>query len=261
MKNVHARSLVPRVGGITLALVLCVCGAHGQTKKAQKASSKQKPKTQTELTRLREEFVNLTREYRANLDKLLKSYEATASREEARLHQSEALYTEGLISKSQLDEYEHSVVAAREKVTDTQLQITNADAQIADTLVEARAEEQFARIKVPAKGGFTSTASFIRYTGSVSWVLADAWRVQQFFQTTFKRPLPIAVFGQGAIHDRWRLDHHNAMDLSLHPDSVEGQAVMNFLRANGIPFLAFREAIPGTATGPHIHVGRPSHRY
>jgi len=69
------------------------------------------------------------------------------------------------------------------------------------------------------------------------------------------------VFGQGSIHDRWRLDHHNAMDVSLSPDGVEGQALLGFLRANGIPFLAFRQAIPGTATGPHIHIGRPSHRY
>jgi len=69
------------------------------------------------------------------------------------------------------------------------------------------------------------------------------------------------VFGQGSIHDRWRLDHHNSMDVSLHPDGPEGQALLGYLRANGIPFLAFRQAIPGTATGPHIHVGRPSHRY
>ena len=82
-----------------------------------------------------------------------------------------------------------------------------------------------------------------------------------FFQDTFQRSLPIGVFGQGAIHDRWRLDHRNAMDLSVNPDGAEGQALINFLRGNGIPFSAFREAIPGTATGPHIHVGRPSHRF
>ena len=111
------------------------------------------------------------------------------------------------------------------------------------------------------RGGTMSTASFIRYNGAAVWALSDAWKVQRFFLDTFKEPLPIAVFGQGSIHDRWRLDHHNAMDISLHPDGAEGQALLGFLRANGIPFLAFREAIPGTATGPHIHIGRPSHRY
>ncbi|HKY41543.1 MAG TPA: hypothetical protein VJM50_00495, partial [Pyrinomonadaceae bacterium] len=91
--------------------------------------------------------------------------------------------------------------------------------------------------------------------------IGEAWKVQRFYSDTFKKQLPIAVFGQGAIHDRWRLDHRNAMDISLHPDSVEGQTLLNFLQKNGIPYLAFRAAIPGTATGPHIHIGRPSHRY
>jgi hypothetical protein len=101
----------------------------------------------------------------------------------------------------------------------------------------------------------------IRFQGGGSWNLGDAWKVQKFYSDSFKKPLPVAVFGQGSIHDRWRLDHRNAMDISLHPDGVEGQALMSFLQKNGIPFLAFREAIPGTATGPHIHIGRPSHRY
>jgi hypothetical protein len=33
------------------------------------------------------------------------------------------------------------------------------------------------------------------------------------------------------------------------------------LRAEKIPFLVFRHAISGVATGPHIHIGRPSRRY
>ena len=35
---------------------------------------------------------------------------------------------------------------------------------------------------------------------------------------------------------------------------------MEYLRANGIPFIAFHFAVPGKATGPHIHIGLPSHR-
>jgi hypothetical protein len=33
------------------------------------------------------------------------------------------------------------------------------------------------------------------------------------------------------------------------------------LKTEKIPFLVFRHAIPGVATGPHIHIGFPSHRY
>jgi hypothetical protein len=180
---------------------------------------------------------------------------------EERLAQSKKLYSEGLISKVQLDENERAVATARDKVSEVKQQMTTADTQIANTLVEADADAKMAKAGKAAKGSLIQTASFIRYNGSATWILSDAWKIQQFFQETFKRPLPVAVFGQGAIHDRWRLDHHNALDISLNPDGIEAQTLMNFLRANGIPFSAFREAIPGTATGPHIHIGRPSHRY
>jgi hypothetical protein len=50
------------------------------------------------------------------------------------------------------------------------------------------------------------------------------------------------------------------MDVAVQPDSPEGEALMAYLRSQGIPFIAFRHAVPGSATGAHIHIGRPSHR-
>ena len=96
---------------------------------------------------------------------------------------------------------------------------------------------------------------------SQRWSLADSKKVENFFFTKFGRPLPTSAFGQSDIHDRWGLDHRQGLDVGLHPDSVEGIALVDFLRAEKIPFLVFRHAIPGVATGPHIHIGRPSHRY
>ena len=96
--------------------------------------------------------------------------------------------------------------------------------------------------------------------GTGRWRLADATRVKEFFSSTFKRPLPLTAFGQSELHDRWGLDHRNGMDVGLHPDSVEGRALIEFLRRESIPFMAFRSAIPGVATGPHIHIGNRSPR-
>src|SRR5215813_11387969 len=96
---------------------------------------------------------------------------------------------------------------------------------------------------------------------SPRWSLADAKKVENFFFKKFGRPLPTSAFGQSDIHDRWGLDHRQGLDVGLHPDSVEGSALVEFLQAEKIPFLVFRQAIPGVATGPHIHIGRPSHRY
>lgn len=96
---------------------------------------------------------------------------------------------------------------------------------------------------------------------SGTWRISDSSRVESFFMDKFGRSLPLGAFGQSYLHTRWGLDHRNGMDVSLHPDSTEGRALMSFLRTEGIPFLAFRGPIPGVATGPHIHVGNPSPRF
>jgi hypothetical protein len=253
-------------------LFLFPSAARSQNKVAAKPAAK-KPQAKTpqakpaprkpvdELTRLREEFIKATNDYKANLDKLRASYEKSVGRAEAELTKSKELFAAGLISKKTMETAEAEVAQAKDKVSEVNRRMTNADSQIADTLLEAEAETKIAKSKPIPRGSLVKSAALIRYNGAAVWALSDAWKVQNFFTQVFKKPLPVAVFGQGAIHDRWRLDHHNAMDVSLHPDGPEGQALLGFLRANGIPFLAFRQAIPGTATGPHIHIGRPSHRY
>jgi hypothetical protein len=50
------------------------------------------------------------------------------------------------------------------------------------------------------------------------------------------------------------------MDVAVHPDSIEGKALIAHLRTSGIPFIAFRGAVAGSSTGPHIHIGKPSGR-
>lgn len=122
------------------------------------------------------------------------------------------------------------------------------------TLLDAT---RVARIERPSSGEPKQVVS----DPAQDWSLADAKKVQNFFFTKFGRPLPTSAFGQSEIHDRWGLDHRQGMDIGLHPDSEEGVALVNFLRTERIPFLVFRHAIPGVATGPHIHIGRPSHRY
>ena len=252
---------VVNTGLILVALLFHCLPAAAQKRKPAEKTKLAQTKPVDELARLREEFIKATKEYKDSLEKLLASYEKTVATAQTRVTQSRELFAQGLISKNDVEASERALADANDKVTETKLRMNGADAQIADALLEADAESTLAKSKPMAKGSLLKTAAYIRFNGGASWALTDAWKVQRFFSDTFKKPLPIAVFGQGAIHDRWRLDHHNAMDVSLHPDGAEGQALLNYLRSNGIPFLAFRAAIPGTATGPHIHIGRPSHRY
>jgi len=239
------------------ALTLCVdVSAQRRTKK--KPAPAQPP---SELSKLREEYVKATNEYKASLGKLLPYYENDVKKAEENLQKSKKLLAEGLIPKKQVEENERELAVAKQKIAETNRALTSADEQIAAVLVEAAANDEIAKNLRLAKQSLVRTAAFTRYTGAGGWNLSEAWKVQRFFSDTFSKQLPIAVFGQGAIHDRWRLDHRNAMDIQLHPDGPEGRALLDFLQKNGIPYLAFRSAIPGTATGPHIHIGRPSHRY
>jgi hypothetical protein len=84
--------------------------------------------------------------------------------------------------------------------------------------------------------------------------------IKPFFVSKFGRTLPVSAFGQTRLHNRLGFDHRNSVDVALSPDSAEGRALLGKLRGFGVPFIAFRKAIPGIATGAHIHVGRPSPR-
>jgi len=84
--------------------------------------------------------------------------------------------------------------------------------------------------------------------------------IKGFFSSTFGRSLPVSAFGQTSLHSHMGFDHRNAVDVALSPDSAMGRALMSSLRSKGVPFIAFRHAIPGIATGAHIHVGKPSRR-
>lgn len=259
------KSLAVNVCRITLAGCLIVftigiTSASGQ-RQSQKKPTPAAPTPVNELAKLRDDYIKTTNEYKASLEKLIAIYETNVKKAKEKLDQSKKLLDEGLISRVQVEKHEFAVDEAQEKLDGARRQLKEADAQIAAILVETEAEKTIAKNLRLARQSLVRTGSFIRFTGSSGWGLGQAYKIQRFFSDTFKKELPVAVFGQGAIHDRWRLDHRNALDISLHPDSAEGQALLSFLQQNGIPYLAFRSAIPGTATGPHIHIGRPSHRY
>jgi hypothetical protein len=85
-------------------------------------------------------------------------------------------------------------------------------------------------------------------------------RVERFFESRFGRALPVSARGQTPVHDRLGLDHSRAVDVAVHPASVEGQALIRYLTKSRVAHLAFRSALPGAATGAHIHIGPASPR-
>lgn len=80
------------------------------------------------------------------------------------------------------------------------------------------------------------------------------------FEKKFDKPLPVSARGETAVHRAMGFDHTGRIDVALMPDSTEGKWLRTYLEAESIPYYAFRVAIPGKATGAHIHVGPGSTR-
>jgi hypothetical protein len=189
---------------------------------------------------------------------LLQLQQAEVTKLNSSLAQLRQLYVEGLIAKVELDKAEDSLKAAQTKVEVTQNQIARA-AKLAEETKQAAALPKFKPLTKSTLLPINSSSSPVLRSTAGSWSITNLSSVQQFFQQTFGRPLPMSAVGQSSTHDRLGWDHHNAVDVGLNPSSVEGNALINYLQQAGIPFLAFRSAIPGVATGPHIHIGFPSH--
>jgi len=128
-----------------------------------------------------------------------------------------------LISKREVEKSDSALAEVNLKVSGAKQQIATADTDIAQALIEIEGEKEIAKLGRVPKGKLLRTTSLFAIWNR-SWLLSQAPKIEVFFQQTFKHPLPIAVFGQGAIHNQWRLDHRNAMDISLNPDGAEGQA-------------------------------------
>jgi hypothetical protein len=246
---------------------------------AQQRSDVKRPGRQTEAfapspperesasqpARLRAQLAQARSEYTSSLEQLRALYETDEQRAAEQFAKLKELFAQGLVTRREMETAEDAATRASEKVAEAQAQLKSADVQFAEALVETEAEESAPQVRpVPTPravgGGLIQKTAYIRYGGARAWSLSEAGTVEQFFRLRFGRALPVSAFGQSSLHDRWGYDHHNAMDVPLSPDSAEGQALIAYLHANGIPFTAFQHAIPGSATGPHIHVGLPSHR-
>ena len=89
---------------------------------------------------------------------------------------------------------------------------------------------------------------------------ADILEIDAMYFAEFGEGLPISAAGSTDLHVTMGFDHTGRYDVALHPDEFEGLFLMSVLAEWDIPYIAFRSAVPGQATGPHIHIGPPSLR-
>jgi hypothetical protein len=249
--------------GLTIAMSTTLRPSWAQTL-GRKQTENASRKGSAEPTPLRTQLEQASDEYKSNLKQVLALYETDAKQAAERLPKLRELLAQGLITRLEVEAAEGAAARTQERVSEAQSQLKSADVMLAEVMVEAETEEttrKLTRSSAPrAANKLIQTTAYLRYGGARAWSLSQADMVKQFFKGRFGRALPIGAFGQSALHDRWGYDHRNAMDVGVNPATAEGQALVEYLRANGIPFTAFYFAVPGRATGPHIHIGLPSHR-
>ena len=217
-------------------------------------ASKTTPKNQ--LADTRSELISATEAYKNSAQEVIKFQEQEVANATAKAEQLRTLVADGLIARNELAAAEQEIAAAQARLEATKKQIADSDnvivqIQQAEKTEKALAKAQSRRLVQPVS---------MRYYGMAGWALTNISSVQSFFSTTFGRPLPISTLGQSGTHNAMGWDHRNSADVGVHPDSAEGRALIAFLQSKGIPFLAFRGAVPGVSTGPHIHIGYPSGR-
>jgi hypothetical protein len=236
-----ARRVLQRVlmVGVVVMLPLAALGGQSSTKAGIPAA----------VAAARAKAKEATDDYKASLAKLLAIYQQQRGGAAARVTQLEELVTQQIASRRELEQAQTALAEIDAKIDGVEKQTVEADATLAEILAEP------AVIFTPRRRGGT-----LRSLGTGNWAIANAGLVQNYFHGRFGRSLPVSAFGQTETHNRLGWNHSNAVDVAVNPDSAEGQALIAFLRERGIPFLAFRGAIPGVATGPHIHIGLPSSR-
>lgn len=99
-----------------------------------------------------------------------------------------------------------------------------------------------------------------RYDGAGVFTPAEFQQVAGAFERRFSKPLPVSAMGETAVHRALGFDHRNRVDVALNPDRPEGIWLLRYLEARHIPYFAFWQAVPGKATGAHIHMGPMSTR-
>ena len=232
---------------ITVGLVLVAAPAAGQ---------RGAPPPRKSLAELTAEVIRTTTQYRDAVARSLPQHEANVREAVASLEERRALHAAGALAASYVTDAERALVAAERELTEAQAALDEADRM----LFEAELQQRLARLAPLPRGGYENTATLVRFNGPASWSLRNVAALEQRFLEAFSRGMPISAYGQTKVHDRLGLDHRTAIDVAVHPDSPEGQWLMQYLRNAGIPFIGVRGMVPGASTGAHVHVGPASPR-
>jgi hypothetical protein len=243
------------VAGISVMILCSTAFSAGPSKKpanSRIAQTKRVTTAQKKLLATRQMLIEKKQLSKDRLESVIETYEEKLASEASDNEITKIMYAWDLTSKAKLDESERDLADTRSEIEQFRRWIAEDD----HALALAGAKDQHVSV-----GSFHGRTMLISYAGSADWSLVDAGKIAKFYLARFGHALPISAMGQSTTHERMGLDHSDAMDVAVRPDTTEGQTLMAYLRKAGIPFIAFRSKLHGWATGAHIHIGRPSPKF
>lgn len=182
-------------------------------------------------------------------DQMVAAAQRRLDRERKKLGKARQLVEQGVLARNTLTEIEAEIISRAKTI---ELAITRAGLlrEIAQT---ARAERA---AMVAENSPFLDRSAMVRYSGSGAMLALRDLRVLELaFMRKFFRRLPISAAGQTSLHLALGFDHRGRVDVAVNPDHSEGVWIRKYLEKQRIPYYAFRTAIAGKATAPHIHIG------
>ncbi|HUB77528.1 MAG TPA: hypothetical protein VMB03_01970 [Bryobacteraceae bacterium] len=160
----------------------------------------------------------------------------------------------GAAPKASLDALDSEVEDERREVS-----LVKSRAELVHELAES-AEAEGNHLEKLARSPAEARELTAGYTPDGTLIYANYAKVEVAFHERFGKPMPVSAMGETAVHRAMGFDHRGRVDVALNPDQPEGAWLIEYLKQNHIPFIAFRGPVPGKATGAHIHIGPMSTR-
>jgi hypothetical protein len=162
------------------------------------------------------------------------------------------LVSAGVVSRSEADVYGTNLERAKQELDWAQTR-----AKLFEDIAESvRLEKAIASMESQAESHPEWAGKvYTKYDGSGIFTSAELKILEIDYLARFAKPLPISADGETALHRSLGFDHRGRVDVAVTPDQPEGLWLMRYLESKGIPYFAFRAAVPHQATGAHIHVG------
>ncbi len=185
---------------------------------------------------------------------MLAAAQRRVERQEKVIEARQKLLDMGILSQTEFSASESDLEACRRvlSLAETRIQLINELRQMAET------EQHFEQLSHMAAAGLKGV--MFRYDGSGAFDLSELPKISNSFERRFHHALPVSAMGETMLHRSMGLDHRNRVDVALSPDSAEGVWLRQLLEQLRVPYLAFRAALAGAATAPHIHIGPGSTR-